>query len=161
MRNVVVVGCLLVLSAVMASGQKDTPKAEVFGGYQFADGDGVKLNGWNAAVTGNISRWLGITADFAGVYNGGHVYSYMFGPTIAARRKHLTPFAHALFGGANGGGPTGGSTAFSMALGGGIDANAGNHFAFRIFQGDWWLLRANGFTDKNNGRISTGIVMRF
>lgn len=161
MGKVLVIGCLMVLLSMAASAQIDAPKAEIFGGYQYANGDGLSLNGWNTALTGNISRSFGITADFAGVYNGIHVYSYMFGPVLSARGKHVTPFVHALFGGATGGGPAGGSTAFSMALGGGIDANAGNHFAFRVFQGDWWLLRANGFTDKNNGRISTGIVVRF
>ena len=161
MNKILVTVCLAALSAAAASAQRETPKAEVFGGYQYANGDGLSLNGWNTAITANVSRSFGITADFAGVYNGGHVYSYMFGPTLSARGKHVTPFVHALFGGATGEGPAGGSTAFSMAFGGGIDANAGNHFAFRIFQGDWWVLRSNGAFDKNSGRISTGIVVRF
>ena len=48
-----------------------------------------------------------------------------------------------------------------MAFGGGLDANIGRHFAIRIVQGDWWLLRSNGSFDKNNARVSSGIVVRF
>src|SRR5437016_2166048 len=103
------VGCFVLFAAMAVAAQKNTPKAELFGGYQFAYGDGLKLNGWNTSITGNISRSFGITADFAGVYNGGHVYSYMFGPVVSARGRHVTPFLHALFGGATGAGPAGGS----------------------------------------------------
>jgi len=161
MRKMLSITLFVAVGLMTAGAQQEKPKAEVFGGYQYTYGDGLNLNGWNAAVTGNISRSLGLTADFSGVYNGGHVYSFMFGPTFSARGKHLTPFAHALFGGANGQGPAGGSTAFSMAFGGGLDANMGRHFAFRIVQGDWWLLRSNGTFDKNNARVSSGIVVRF
>jgi len=161
MRKALVVGCFVVFSLLSAAAQQDKPKAEVFGGYEYANGDGTSFNGWNTAVTGNITRSFGITADFAGVYKNGHIYSYMFGPVLSARGKHVRPFVHSLFGGATGGGSTGGSTAFSMALGGGVDVSAGNHFAFRLFQLDWWVLRSNGVIDKNNGRVSSGIVIRF
>ena len=160
MRKLLSLTLFLTMSLLVAA-QQEKPKAEIFGGYQYANGDGTSLNGWNTAVTGNITRSFGITADFAGVYKGGHVYSYMFGPVLSARGKHVTPFVHALFGGATGGGPAGGSTAFSMAFGGGVDASIGNHFAIRLAQADWWLLRSNGVFDKNNGRVSSGIVIRF
>src|ERR1041385_4634491 len=125
MRKFLSIALFAVGSLLSAAAQQNKPKAEVFGGYQYTYGDGINFNGWNAAVTGNLSRSFGVTADFSGVYNGGHVYSYMFGPVLSARGKHFTPFVHALFGGATGQGPAGGSTAFSMAFGGGLDANLG------------------------------------
>jgi hypothetical protein len=85
----------------------------------------------------------------------------MFGPTFSIRTKNLTPFAHALFGGAlaGEGGSSGG--AFSMGLGGGLDVHAGNHLAFRLVQADWLLLHAGGDTVKDNIRVSSGLVFRF
>ena len=56
-------------------------------------------------VTRNVNRWFGITGDVSGSYkNGGHMYTYMVGPTLSARTERVTPFAHALFGGASAGG---------------------------------------------------------
>jgi len=48
-----------------------------------------------------------------------------------------------------------------MALGGGIDVSIGDHFALRLIQGDWLLFRSDGITDKENGRVSAGVVLRF
>ena len=89
------------------------------------------------------------------------MYTYMFGPTFTARTKRVTPFVHALFGGANigGGGDSGG--AFSMALGGGLDVNAGSHVALRAVQADWLMLHSGGDTLSKNVRVSTGLVVRF
>jgi len=135
------------------------PKAEIFGGYQYTHFEGgVDANGWNASLTGNFNRWLGVAADFSGAYKfGDHVHTYMFGPVLAARSDKVTPFAHALFGGASGGG----TNAFAMAFGGGVDVKVAPKVAFRLIQGDWLMLRSEGYTSKKNVRISTGIVFRF
>jgi hypothetical protein len=87
-------GCLLSLPAL-------AQKAELFGGYQLTHFDGGSTsNGWNAAVTGNVFPFLGLTADFSGVYDSGtHFYTYTFGPEVHARALGVKPFAHALFGG--------------------------------------------------------------
>lgn len=137
---------------------QDFPKAEVFGGYQFTHFEGdVNANGWNASLTGNVNRWFGVAADFSGAYKSGqHVHTYMFGPVFSARSDKMTPFAHALFGGASDG-----TTAFAMAFGGGVDMKVTDRVAFRLIQGDWLVTRAEGFTSKKNARISTGIVFRF
>src|SRR3954466_6592837 len=93
----------------------DTPKAEVFGGYQylrFSPGgglDGINANGWEAAINGNLNHWFGIKADFSGAYNGdllgsgisGHMHTYTFGPEISHRMDKGRVFAHALLGGAH------------------------------------------------------------
>lgn len=160
---------LLIAVAMLAWGvsavaEEEYPKAEVFGGYQFTHlSPSINANGWNAAVNGNLNRWFGVTGDFSGTYkNGGHMYTYMFGPTFSARTQNVTPFVHALFGGATLGGNGGGSSgAFSMGLGGGLDVNAGRHLALRLVQADWLLLHSGGETAKKNVRISTGLVLRF
>jgi len=159
---------LLIAVVVLAWGtfamaQEEHPKAEVFGGYQFTHlGPSLNANGWNAAVSGNLNRWFALTADTSAAYKGGgHLYTFMFGPTFSVRTKNLTPFAHALFGGAvaGEGGSSGG--AFSMGLGGGLDLNAGSHVALRLVQADWLLLHAGGDTVKDNIRVSSGLVFRF
>jgi hypothetical protein len=161
MRNIMLIGTAVMLCLLPAVGQ-DQPKAgEVFGGYQFVHFDSINANGWNGAITGNVNRWLGVTGDFSGTYKGGgRLYSYMGGPTFSLRTKRVTPFTHVLFGGATAC-ESGCGSAFTMALGGGLDVNASNRFALRLVQADWMLFRAGGFTDKKNVRVSTGVVFRF
>jgi opacity protein-like surface antigen len=64
-----------------AQAQEELQRVEVFAGYQFSHFDpSLNASGWNAAINGNVSRWLGITGDFSGTYkNGGHLYSFMGG----------------------------------------------------------------------------------
>lgn len=105
---------------------QDTPKAEVFGGYQLTHisyglpdaaffpgaNTGESYNGWNAALTVWAKPWLGVTADFSGAYKSDAFFSgsgidikqhtFMFGPTIASHsNEKFVPFAHVLFGGAH------------------------------------------------------------
>jgi hypothetical protein len=133
---------------VSAMAQEEYPRTELFGGYQFTHlGPSLNANGWNAAVNGNLNRCVGVTGDFSGSYKGtGHMYTFIFGPAFSVRTKWMTPFDHALFGGATigDGGEFGG--AFSMGLGGGMDVNAGNHLAMRLVQADWILLHSGGET---------------
>jgi opacity protein-like surface antigen len=110
-------------TALVASAQ-DYPKAEIFGGYNYASSDvtgpgRTNLNGWNGAATANINRWFGIKADFSGLYGSKsvgnilgapcppfcnavnvhtHIHSFLFGPQLSYRMDKFTPFAHALFG---------------------------------------------------------------
>jgi len=145
---------LLALPAIA----EDHPKAEIFGGYQYLRLDPISTNGWNAAVTGNFNRWLGVTGDFSGIYkSGASLHTYMIGPQFSARTEHFTPFAHALFGGAT----VEESTAFSLALGGGLDVNAGKHLAIRLVQADWLYFRSGSEAAGKNARVSAGLVLRF
>ena len=68
---------LLVVSIAVALplSAQDSPKLEVFGGYQYLHagnfdgaGDSVNTNGWNASATFNFAKHLGIAADFSGNY---------------------------------------------------------------------------------------------
>jgi hypothetical protein len=158
MRQIMILAVFVGLISLPVMAQ-DFPKAEIFGGYQYTHFEGgVDANGWNASLTGNFNRWFGVAADFSGAYKfGDHVHTYMFGPVISAHSDKVTPFAHALFGGASGGG----TTAFAMAFGGGVDVKEAPKVAFRLIQGDWLVFRSEGYTSKKNVRISTGIVFRF
>jgi hypothetical protein len=102
-----------------------------------------------------------------------NVYTFLFGPQVSYRRhKTLTPFAHVLAGFARSGfsvtvsSPTfnfhtsGSSSAFAMAIGGGVDARLTRSLDFRIIQVDYLPTRFSSST-QNNARITTGLVYRF
>jgi hypothetical protein len=163
---------LFSLAAFAQEGTGATPKAEIFGGYQYTRFDGgVNANGWNTAVAGNLNRWFGIAADFSGAYksqNGVSFnnYTYTFGPVVSYRHNEtITPFAHFLAGGfhssASFGGLSGSGSGFAMMFGGGVDVKATRRVAVRAVQFDWLSLRANGASDNNNMRLSTGILFRY
>jgi opacity protein-like surface antigen len=171
------------------------PKVQVFGGYSLLHADNGRLNGtlldvnlrqpnntfgvrsnfngWNAEAQYNVSRLLGVVADFAGYYGspftpygtrpvGGlpsqNSYSVMVGPVFTYRRyKKLTPYVHALFGFSRS--SLGASTItgvpnpvssvattydnFAMALGGGVDYKLNRRFALRLAQAEWYHTSLN------------------
>ena len=132
MRKLIGFALLFGTFSLVALAQESAPKAEFFGGYQYTRLDGgLNANGWDTAVTGNLNRWLGVSADFSGAYksqNGVSFnnYTYTFGPVVSMRRSEsFTPFAHFLAGGfhssASAGGLTGSDGGFAMMLGGGVD----------------------------------------
>jgi hypothetical protein len=118
---------LLVLSIAVAFPllAQDTPKLEVFGGYQFLHagnfdglGESANTNGWDTSATFNFARHFGAVADFSGNYkteqtvnsNLGsqsylavvRIYTYTFGPQASVNvSENFKIFAHALFGGAH------------------------------------------------------------
>lgn len=150
---------------------QDTHRAEVFGGYQYTHLDGgVNANGWNAAVTGNLSNHFGVTADFSGAYDtvsgvSLNSYSYTFGPVVNfTASDKFKPFAHVLVGGfhasAGFGGFSASTNGFATMAGGGVDAGGG-HLAWRVVQADWVLYHADGGTSKKNVRVCTGLILRF
>ncbi len=171
MRKFLVIAMLAAVIGLPLWAQ-DNPKAEIFGGYEYlrinpgSGAPGQNNNGWNAALTGNLSPNFGITADFAGAYKsiaGVRVstYTFLFGPTLASRSNDkVTPFAHALLGGAHASAAGSGESAFAMALGGGIDYKAGESVAIRIGQFDYLMTRF-GSSTQNNFRYSAGVVFRF
>ena len=169
----VVLLTILVATIGWAAVAHAQPKAEIFGGYQFTrvgGPGGVNANGWNLAITGNVNRWFGVTADFSGAYKsmGGinaNAYTYAFGPTITRRQERVNPFAHILLGGfraaAGFGGSSTGTSGYAMITGGGIDVKAAPRIAVRVVQVDWIMWHTQGYTEKKNARISTGLVFRF
>ena len=55
-----------ILCCVASASAQDFPRAEVFGGYSYFNLDTLgltsrqSLNGWEASVTGNMNRWIGV-----------------------------------------------------------------------------------------------------
>ncbi|MHB8540814.1 MAG: outer membrane beta-barrel protein, partial [Candidatus Acidiferrales bacterium] len=165
---------VLLISFALPAVAQNTPKLEVFGGYQYLhfdlSGGTLNMNGFDASATYNFNRWLGMTADVGGLYNsstpnaGGpngttHIYNYMFGPTIYPfGHRRITMFVHGLAGDGHihiylppsGGNPalTLTDTSFTYAAGGGFDATITRHIAVRLFQGDYeqtHFLQDDGF----------------
>ena len=145
------------------------------------------LNGWNASLEGKVLPLLGIVADFSGHYGSQTVtavcgfvlvpclavrepmntteYHFLVGPQLSFTVGKVRPFAHALFGAARLSESTraqpfsASDTAFSYALGGGIDYRLLGPLRWRV-QGDF--LRDRFFSgSQNNFRFSTGPVLHF
>ncbi len=140
-------------------------KVEVFGGYSFMHNDNrpdSNLNGFEFAGQYKFTSWLGGVADIDGHYGGGtSVNNYLFGPQISFPAR-VSPFAQLLVGVAhmNRNGGLGSDTSFAAALGVGIDTKIAGPFHWRIIQGDWIHTSLFGGS-QNNGRLSTGIVIKF
>lgn len=163
----------------------------------------TNLNGWNTSLGVNVNRWFGLVSDFGGHYgslNGStplppipcaptacgvatsendKYHSFLFGPQFSFRIKKVTPFVHALLGGArlNRSGtatillspapipplfpPTYNfsisTTNFAFAGGGGVDYKFTERFAWRV-QADYLEIGIPNRT-LNNIRVSTGLVI--
>ena len=177
MKKLIAVGCLLALFSLSAmAAEKDYPKAEFFGGYQYSHLDGgYNANGFNFAFNGNFNNTFGITADFGSSFTTQsgvslHNYTYTFGPVLSLRaNKKYTPFVHALIGGdhASASATVLGTTAtatgngFAFLAGGGVDWNATEHIAVRLPQADWMMIHSNSSTSSKNIRMSMGLVFRY
>jgi hypothetical protein len=172
MRKFIGFALLFGMFSLAAFAQENAPKAEFFGGYQYTRFDGgLNANGWDTALTGNLNRWFGVTGDFSGAYktqNGVSFnnYTYTFGPVVSLRQNRtFTPFAHFLAGGfhssASFAGASGSGNGLAMMFGGGVDVTATRHIGIRALQFDWLSLHANGNSDNNNMRISTGLLIRY
>lgn len=177
MRRLFFAAALAALTAAGAHAQgrqEGTPRAEVFGGYAYG---GSGSHGWDGSVAFNANRWLGFVADFGGQYTNLdapdsseriRTHSFLFGPRFSARRnRHVTPFAHALFGAAHNDSRAREAgldfhftdNGFALALGGGLDVNLGRRVAVRAFQLDY--LRMGFFEQtQHNGRLAFGLVLR-
>jgi opacity protein-like surface antigen len=171
-----VTSILLVLSCISLA--QNEPKVDIFGGYQYtrvdtgvSGVDSINLNGWNAALDGYFTKYLGVSADFSGAYGSPFgastkFHTFMFGPIVRfPNSSKITPFAHVLFGGVHGSASASGlgstsDTAFAWAAGGGLDANINSRFAVRLAQADFLQTRFSS-TSQNNFRYSAGIVFKF
>src|SRR5437667_12700650 len=85
--------CLVALAGVA----QETPKPEVFGGYQFTTLDHTpNANGWNGAASMYVTRWLCVTGDFSGAYTSGlHFMTYTAGPVVSTHKGNFSQFAPA------------------------------------------------------------------
>lgn len=163
--------CLVCLTFLPGMAQ-ETAKAEVFGGYSWAGGN---FHGWNSSVTGNVTKRIGITADFSGHYGNEQVgsifvkqdaHSFLFGPRYSFRGKRLSPFVYALLGVTrfhqsatiSGQKLSEADSGFSSAVGVGMDVKVNERVAIRAFQVDYF--RPNFFGEAHNRyRVAFGVVL--
>jgi hypothetical protein len=157
--------------ALTAKAQDETPKAELFAGYDYirlnSTSTSSNFNGGSGQFTYNPNNWLGAVGDLGGYYTrngfGAGIFSYLFGPRTNLRgHGKVTPFAQVLFGGARSivSSP---QNVFAMTASGGVDYKISEHFAIRPVQAEYFLTK---FTDgasnrQNNFRYSAGIVFQF
>lgn len=161
MRKLIGVAVLFCVTSTLAMAG-ETPKPEVFGGYQFTSTDGGwHANGFSGSANFYIWKNFGVTGDLgAGFSKGLNLYTYTGGPVVSLPKGIASPYVHALFGGAHAGGSGVGVGGSTIMIGGGVDF--GKHkLVFRAINLDWMMLRFNGITDKNNVRINTGFLYRF
>ncbi len=161
-------------------------RVELFGGYVNQRGDGeVKRDGWIASETVYIRPWIGVTAEFAGLYasNEGRFnaatpvvldddqQSYLFGPRFKLfTRGAFTVSGHGLLGVGHRERSfvyfEGDASRFTKltdydlagAAGLTVDVRITDRLAWRI-QPDWFFY---GSPDRKNSlRLGTGLVFRF
>lgn len=156
---------------------------------------GQNLNGGGGDITFFPTRHFGFKADVQG-YNGfntcpsanstftgcagGNLVTYLFGPVVKYRIGKFEPFGEVLFGGAhsnfysnactNNSGlcssTSATTTAFTMAVGGGLDLSLTHHFGIRLLEMDYVPTRftdnsIGGNNTQNNFRVQTGVQFRF
>jgi hypothetical protein len=180
----------------LACAQSD--QAELFGGYSLeriapgcgsnyrcgspTPGPATDMSGWITSLTGFVYKSIGISAQFAGNYNGSAAlsyssvnrYSYQFGPAYEVRWHRTSAFAHALFGGVTQKSSpyqTLSDTEFLWSVGGGLDFKASRRISLRPVQLDYErqhvpVVDTGGPTpippvDVNGLRYSAGVVVRF
>lgn len=173
MRKAILLVVLIVCSAQLARAQNNERKVEFFGGYSYLNTDLEEpdapldrfdnLDGFNVAVTGYITKRVGLTGDFAAYFrnqteaiSGGTIrfrsrsFNYLGGPHVRfPNHTRVTPFLHALAGVSNNrfayrATATGATTPaadvsvsvtdFALALGGGLDVRVKERVALRLFQ---------------------------
>jgi opacity protein-like surface antigen len=148
--------------------------------------DNITGHGFGLSVAGNITRNFGIVGEFSrysktdalgDVLNDpslnlinvdASVITYLFGPRVTVRTGKAEPFFHGLIGAARGSfeastiglTQSGSGTAFTFALGGGVDIKVNKNFAVRIAQLDYLRARIDDDQGLNNLRYSAGVVIR-
>jgi hypothetical protein len=154
---------LCALSSISVQAQDH--KVEVFGGYSYMRFESSNLNGFEVSGQYKLNDWLGGVADLGAHYGsisgiGTSNYTYLFGPQISVPSDKISPFGHLLIGGAHNSTGGVGRSSFSMALGGGIDAEMVHGLHWRLIQADY-VMTQFASRSQNNFRFSTGIVLRF
>ena len=183
MRGMLLAAVFIVLCAPVALAQvssaniqdddgDDYHKAEVFVGYShyrdsISDPEG--FDGFNASVTGNVSRYLGLKFDLSGHYNSNafadaSVYNVLGGVQVKDNSKaaRFKPFAHLLAGVArrkvsfNNLGEFS-DTGFSAVAVGGLDIRVHKRVDVRAGQLDYNFTRFGGDSG-HSFRFGIGLV---
>ncbi|MFL6300294.1 MAG: outer membrane beta-barrel protein [Terriglobales bacterium] len=162
-----------------AESYRDLGRYEVYVGYSRMTGS-LGLNGWEASGAYKPQRapWFGVVADVSGHYGvediatirvKSHMYNYLAGPEVyftRLRNQKVVPFGHLLFGASEENTDIAGvsfngvqDTAFTWALGGGVDYRFGNRIYGRAKLD---LVRTHFLSEGDTrGRYGFGVVYRF
>ncbi|MBN2339057.1 MAG: hypothetical protein JXP48_11010 [Acidobacteria bacterium] len=173
MRKSVLIALLVLCSPLVLKAQ-DTPKAEVFGGYQYLYFEEEGMNGVTAAVEGNVHPNIGIVGEFGLAtksFPGDERFTpvtFMGGPRFSYRGDKFRVFGHALAGGfryaVSQGDASVSEVYFATTLGGGLDVSLSDRISIRPAQVDLINLRVT-YEDESNWygelRYSAGIVFKF
>jgi opacity protein-like surface antigen len=195
MRKIFMLAIMIACAAPLAFGQDDYNKYDVFIGYShnrvdigIADDDPdfddivderEGFHGVNLSAKGNVSRYVGLKADYAF-----HRKSFQFGGvggfdvdanlhTLVggvefkdnAKETRVKPFAHLMAGVGHSRVEveavdlTESNTGFSAVIGGGLDFRVSDRVDFRAVQFDYNPTRLDGET-QHNFRIGIGVVFR-
>lgn len=150
----------LVFGLAQDTRAQSAPKYEIFGGYSYVSDDiqreRLNLNGFEASVNRNITDWFGIEGNVAGHYGDHDHHSFMAGPKFTYQGKVVRPFVHVLAGVDVVGSA---DSAFTMAVGGGLDARVNDRISIRVVQVDYHPLFYG--TTAHNVRVSAGVVFTF
>ena len=172
MKTRCLVLCILVTLAFAGSAFSQNGGFELFGGYSYQRTASQGLNGFNTAVTGNLSRMVGLTGEisrhswgtstsmidpFDGTVSvmdiNANILAFRFGPKITSHMSDTASFfVQPLVGfyRASAGGSVSGvsgsvsATGFTTAAGAGFDLRVSPRIAVRPAQVDWIHL---GSTD--------------
>lgn len=154
----------IIFSLPLIGAAQDYPKAEVFTGYSYLRGDfNANFQGWNASVTGNVNRWIGVVGDVSGHYlgNGANLHSFLFGPKFSYRgNERVTPYFQTTLGAVRANSDFLDETAFGWTVGGGLDVKVHKNVAIRVIEVDYLRTSFSGWSQQN-GRLSAGVVWRF
>ena len=156
----------------------DYNKVDVYVGFSHArvdfGGDSEGFNGVEGAVTGNISRYVGLKGDYAfhrknfdfatNVDIKARTHTFVGGVQFKDNSKEtkVKPFAHLMAGftaARVSGFVSDSETGFAGVIGGGVDIKISPRVDFRAIQFDYNPTRLGGET-QHNFRVGIGVVFR-
>lgn len=180
MRKIFMSTLVIAFAATLSFAQSkdEYNKFEVYGGYShawvdFGGSDREGFNGFETAVTGNLTRYFGIKGDYGfhtKTFNSGglsvkaHTHTLVGGIQIKdnSTETKVKPFVHALFGFTNARasflGTSDSSTGWAGVFGGGLDIRASRHVDIRVVQADYAPTRIEG-ESQHNFHVGVGIVL--
>jgi hypothetical protein len=178
MRKLLLVAFFIVCAAPFTNAQDEINKYDFFVGYSHNlvdfDDSTEGFNGVNASANGNLSRYVGLKADYSfhrktisdGPLSADADLHQLFGGVQLKDNSKATkfkPFAHAMAGFANFGVDVGAfdesESGFAAILGGGLDVKVSDRIDIRAIQVDYNPTRFDGVY-QHNFRIGVGIVFR-
>lgn len=137
---------------------------QLFGGFSFDDAE-ARMYGWQASGARNLTRNLGLVADFGGHYDSVsgidvQTHQFLFGPRYRSRESRWVGFGHVLGGlqrvGVSG---LGSENALGLGLGGGLDLMTERGFGFRVMQLDWMPAHNGGDWTTDQYRAGFGLIL--